>query len=149
MARQDGTSDAGIEPLSPERCLYLQRAAAQALQVLRRFGGEPIDFDPATLQLLDEWIDRMGRRGPLPAAARVLVIAFLGHTFLSRHGGYWAIRRQGLRQSLGVVCPVAGSLDRGHFIDVVEQVSRRLLHGIRDSCTFYYLSASVDLQGRS
>lgn len=149
MARQGGVSDPGIEPLPPERCLYMQRAAAQALQVLRRFGGDAVDYDPATLQLLDEWIDRVGRTGPLPASARVLVIAFLGQTFLSRYGGYWATRRQGARQTLGVVCPVAGSLARGRFIDIVEQAGRRLLHGIRDSLAFYFLSVSVDLQGRS
>jgi len=74
--------------LSLERSLYMRQAAAQALETLQRFAGDRVRFDPTALQLLDEWIERMERRGSLSSAARVLVIAFLGHTFLQAHGGY-------------------------------------------------------------
>ena len=84
------TPDVTTQPLPPERSIYMQRAAAQATKILERFSSGPIKYCPTTLQLLDEWIDRMERNGPLPSAARVLVIAFLGQTFLHRHGGYWA-----------------------------------------------------------
>lgn len=136
-------------PLSPERSLHLRQAAAQALEVLQRFADEDIGFGPTALQLLDEWIDRMARVGPLSTASRILVIAFLGHTFLQAHGGYWVIKVEGNSQRLGVVCPVSGPGNRLRFIDVVGHVNRRLAHGIRDSLAFFYLTTRVDLQGRT
>jgi hypothetical protein len=50
---------------------------------------------------------------------------------------------------LGVVCPVAGEGDEARFVDIVEQVNRRLSQGITSSLTFFYLTTSVDLQGLS
>jgi hypothetical protein len=144
------TLDATTQALPPERSLYMQRAAAQAIQMLERFSGSQIEYIPTSLQLLDEWIDRMGRGGALPSAARVLVIAFLGQMFLHRHGGYWATQMQNQKQNLGVVCPVAGPEENiSRFINVAEQISRRLALGISESLTFFYLTTSVDLKGRS
>lgn len=142
-------SGVAIKPLPPERSLYMQRAAEQAFQALQRFSGDSIDYSPTSLQLLDEWIDRLGRRGPLPRAAQVLVIAFLGQTFLSRHGGYWATQLRDQGQNLGVVCPVVGGEGHERFIDVADQVNRRLAHGILESLAFFYLTTSVALRGRS
>lgn len=143
------TPDVTTQPLPPERSIYMQRAAAQAAKALERFSSGPIEYGPTELQLLDEWIDRMGRSGPLPSAARVLVVAFLGQTFLHRHGGYWVVQTRGRRQNLGVVCPVAGPGDTTRFIGIADQVNRRLAHGISDSLAFFYLTTSVDLQGLS
>jgi hypothetical protein len=141
--------DVAPQPLPPERSLYMQRAASHAVETLKRLSTGTVEYGPISLQLLDEWIDRVARRGPLPGTARVLVIAFLGQTFLHKHGGYWAVQRRGQTQSLGVVCPVAGSEKAMRFIDIVDQVNRRLAHGIRESLTFFYLTTSVDLQGRT
>ena len=142
-------SEATVQPLPPERSMYMQRAAAQAMQVLESFASGPVEYDATALQLLDEWIDRTLRQGPLSDAERVLVIAFLGQTFLDRHGGYWATRTQDQQSGLGVVCPVTGSQDETRFIDVADQVQRRLAHGISDSLTFFYLIRSVDLHNYS
>ncbi len=141
--------DVTTKPLPPERRLYLQRTATQALQVLERFSSGTVEYGPVALQLLDEWIDRLGRRASLPTATWALVIAFLGQTFLHRHGGYWATQVQRQKQHLGVICPVAGTGDAMRFIDIAGQVNRRLAHGISDSLAFFYLSTSVDLKGRS
>lgn len=142
-------SKATVEPLPPERSIYMQRAAAQAMQMLESFSGGPVEYGATALQLLDEWIDRMVRQGPLSHAARVQVIAFLGQTFLDRHGGYWATQMQDQQPGLGVVCPVAGAGDDTRFIDVADQVQRRLAHGISDSLSFFYLIRSVDLHNYS
>jgi len=139
------TLDITTQPLSPERSLYMQQAAAQAVQMLERFSGSYIEYVPTSLQLLDEWIDRMGRQGALPSAARVLVIAFIGQMFLHRHGGHWATQTRNQKQNLGVVCPVAGPGDEMRFIDIADQISRRLALGISESLTFFYMLASVDL----
>ena len=136
--------DVTTKPLPPERRLYLQRTATQALQVLERFSSGTVEYGPVALQLLDEWIDRLGRRASLPTATWALVIAFL-----HRHGGYWATQVQRQKQHLGVICPVAGTGDAMRFIDIAGQVNRRLAHGISDSLAFFYLSTSVDLKGRS
>jgi len=113
--------------------------------MLERFSGSYIEYVPTSLQLLDEWIDRMGRQGALPSAARVLVIAFIGQMFLHRHGGHWATQTRNQKQNLGVVCPVAGPGDEMRFIDIADQISRRLALGISESLTFFYMLASVDL----
>lgn len=143
------TLDVTAQPLPPERSLYMQRAAAQAVQVLERFSGGYIEYVPTSLQLLDEWIDRMGRGEVLPSAARVLVIAFLGQMFLHRHGGYWATQTRDQRQNLGVVCPIAGPGNEMRFIDIADQISRRLALGISESLTFFYLTTSMDLKSHS
>lgn len=142
------TSKIETQPMPPERSLYMRNAAAQAAGVLERFSGNHVDFDPTALQLLDEWIERLTRKGPVPPAAQALAIAFLGHTFLHIHGGYWATRSRGHRQSLGVICPVEGPGDGTRFIDIAEQVDRRLSYGILESLTFFYLTTSVELRGR-
>jgi hypothetical protein len=143
------TLDATTQPLPPERSLYMQRAAAQAVQTLERFSGSQVEYAPTSLQLLDEWIDRIGRGSTLPSAARVLVIAFLGQMFLYRHGGYWASQTLNQKQNLGLVCPVAGPGDAMRFIGIADQISRRLALGISESLTFFYLTTSVDLKGRT
>jgi hypothetical protein len=142
-------SEVAPRPLSPERSLYMQRAAAQALEALRRFSGERVEYGATSLQLLDEWIERLVRKGPLSAAARALVIAFLGHVFVHMHGGCWATLMKDQRQQLGVICPVAGVGDRMRFINIVDQVNERLDQGIRASLAFFYLTTSVDLRGHS
>jgi hypothetical protein len=136
------------KPLSDERSLFMRQAAGQALEILKRFSGDQVVFGPTALQLLDEWIERLERRGPLSPASQVLVIAFLGHTFLQKHGGYWATLTQSGKHDLGVVCPVAGPGNQTRFINIVEQVNQRLAQGILSPLSLFYLTTSVDLQGR-
>lgn len=149
MSEPKTLSGADVEPLAPERSFYLRQAAAQARQVLAQFSGGAVDYHPTALQLLDEWLERKARQGPVSAGARALAIAFLGHTFLTRHGGYWAVQRCGSKQALGVVCPVVGRGDQTRFVDIAGPVDRRIAEGITASLAFFYLSASVDLQGHS
>jgi hypothetical protein len=127
----------------------MQRTAAEALQALQRFSGETVEYSPTALQLLDEWIDRMQQTGSFSKSAQVMAIAFVGQTFLHRHGGYWASQIRDGKSVLGVVCPVAGSGDQMRFINVVDQVKNRISRGITESLAFFYLNVSVDLRGVS
>jgi hypothetical protein len=143
------SAETTIRPLPAEKNIYMQRTAAQAILFLQRFSDAQVGYDPVSLQVLDEWIDRLASRGPLPTTARAMIIAHLGQTFIQVHGGAWATRIRGDMQSLGVVCPVVGPGRRARFIDISAQVNERLTDGIRASLAFFYLTASVDLQGRS
>jgi hypothetical protein len=137
-----------IQPLPHEQSLYMQQTATRAVQALQRFSGGQIEYGATSLQLLDEWIDRLERKGSLSAAERALVIAFVGQTFLETHGGFWAKRPDGQGTDLGVVCPVTGPGDQVRFISVVDQVNQRLDRGINASLAYFYLTTSVGLQGR-
>ena len=137
-----------IRPLPEEKKQYLEESAEQTLRVLERFSGDPVEFGPTALQLLDEWIERMKRRGPLSTASQARIVAFLGQTFLQAHGGAWAVEIPGGRQKLGVVCPVRGQEERTRFVDISEQVNQRLAQGIQASLALTYMAASVDLEGQ-
>jgi hypothetical protein len=140
------TQEPATQLLSPERSFYLQQAAAETLELLQRFSGHDIKYGPTALQLLDEWIERLARRNALSPKTRGLILAFVGHTFLNRHGGYWATTDLGGHQVLGVVCPVVGSGGETRFINIAEQVHRRLANGIRDSLALSFLQISVELK---
>jgi hypothetical protein len=144
-----GTPNNTIQPLSSDRNQYMQQAAKRWLQRLEEFSGDHLDYGPKALQLLDEWIDRQHRNGSLSTAERAMVVAFLGQTFLQAHGGYWATQTRDPRPKLGVVCPIATSKEDDRFIDIVGQIDRRMSNGIVDSLNFFFLTTSVDLQGRS
>ena len=136
------------QPLSPEQTRFLEKTASQALGVLEEFTDDHITYGPTALQLLDEWIVRSERKGPVSTVSRAQIIAFLGKTFLHAHGGHWATQMQGDRQHLGVLCPVVGPVEHVRFIDITAQVNRRLHEGIGASLALAYLTASVDLKGR-
>jgi len=133
------------QPLSPERSRYMAQAAVQCYKMLERFSGGPVASGQEGIQLLDEWIDRMTRKAPLSAQARVQVIAFLGQTFLGRHGGYWAMQIRDKKPTLGVVCPVVIPGGDQRFIDISDQVQRRLNHGMAESLAFFYLTTGMEL----
>lgn len=143
------TPKVSIHPLPRERAAYMQKAAFELYQVLVEFSDGPVEVGPVALQTLDEWIERQTRQFPLSHTNRIKVIAFLGQVFLGRHRGYWAVRVSGGQQTLGVVCPLVGDEKKGRFIDIAGQINRRLERGIVESLTFFYLTTSVDLQGRS
>ena len=144
MALSEDTGQA----LSEEQTRFLEETAFQALRVLEQFTDDHIEYGPTSLQLLDEWIVRLERTGSIPTASRAQIIAFTGKTFLHAHGGHWATKIAGNRQHLGVLCPVVGPSEQVRFIDVTDQVNRRLSQGIAASLALAYLTASVDLKGR-
>jgi len=141
------------QPLPPERSRYMGQAAVQCYRILERFSGGPVASGQEGIQLLDEWIDRMTRKAPLSAQARVQVIAFLGQAFLGRHGGYWAMQIRDKKPTLGIVCPVViltrraarGPDEDRRFIDISDQVQRRLTHGMAESLAFFYLTTGMEL----
>ncbi len=134
-----------VQLLPPKRTEKMGELAAQARSTLSQYAGMEVSFDATGLQLLDEWIERHLRRFPAPSpAVRALWGAFLGETFRRRYGGQWAVESMGGRPKLGVVCP-KGS-DGLVFVDVMEQVNRRVKQGMTQSLAFYYTLKGVELK---
>jgi len=70
--------------------------------------------------------------------------AFLGETFRRRFNGQWALDASTRRPRLGIVCPRS---DQGLiFVDVMDQVSRRISHGMNESLAFYYTIKGVEIK---
>ncbi|HHE71473.1 MAG TPA: hypothetical protein ENL34_04245 [Chloroflexi bacterium] len=134
-----------VHLLSPNRTGKMGELAAQARSTLSQYAGMEVSFDATGLQFLDEWIERHLRRFPSPSpAVRALWGAFLGETFRRRYGGQWAVESIGGRPRLGVLCP-KGS-DGLIFVDIMDQVNRRVKQGMRQSLAFYYTLKSVELK---
>ncbi len=132
--------DSPLQLLSPDRARQLVELAEQARQHLERFAGQPVRYDAAALQLLDEWIERT----PSPTKPlRILWVAFVGEVFRRRYNGAWAIHQSDGRE-LTIVCPT----ERGtlHPVDVAAQVSRRIANGIAESLALYYVRQSILLR---
>ena len=76
--------DSSLQLLSPDRARQLVELAEQARRQLERFASQPVRYDAAALQLLDEWIERT----PSPSRPlQILWVAFLGEVFRRRHNG--------------------------------------------------------------
>ncbi len=135
-----------VEFLSPDRARYLVEIAERARVELGRWAGQSVDYDATGLQLLDEWIERAVRSTPNPPPSmQVLWIAFLGEVFRRRYQGEWVIRQDD-GQSLGVLCPMeAGGL---HFVEVAQQVRRRVRDGFAESLALFYVREGALLRGQ-
>jgi len=131
--------------LPPTQARQLAELADRARLSLSRFASVDVMFDAVGLQMLDEWIDRHLHQFPQPSRDIVTVWgAFLGEVFRRRFHGEWAIDASQRKPRLGVVCPrdQRGLL----FIDVMEQVQRRIKHDMQESLAFYYAEKSVEIR---
>ncbi len=131
--------------LPPTQARQLTELADRARLSLSRFASMDVAFDAVGLQMLDEWIDRHLRQFPDPSRDILTVWgAFLGEVFRRRFHGEWAIDNSQRRPRLGVICPRA---QRGLlFVDVMEQVQRRIKHDMQESLAFYYAEKSVEIR---
>ncbi len=134
-----------IEFIPPQRSHELTQLADRAKLNLSRYAGLDVDYDAIGLQTLDECIERYQRQFPEPSPKmRMVWCAFLGETFRRRYQGQWGIERSGGRARLGVICP------RGEehplFIDVCDQVARRLRDGMAESVAFYYTMKGIEIR---
>jgi len=119
--------------------------AERARLSLARFADVEVEFNIEGLQLLDEWIERHVRQFPRPSP-NVLTLwgAFLGETFRRRFYGEWAVDTSKHKPQLGILCPKKehGLL----FINVMEQIQRRVRKGITESLALYYTEKGIEIK---
>jgi hypothetical protein len=131
--------------IPPPQSRQLTELADRARLSLARYAGIGVEYNAVGLQTLDEWIERHIRQFPAPSSEiRTIWGAFLGETFRRRHGGQWGIENTSKRPRLGIVCQ-HGDEDL-MFIDVMDQVARRIHRGMNESLAFYYTIKGVELK---
>ena len=123
----------------------MQKLAERARVSLSRFAGVEVEYNAVGLQLLDEWIDRHVRQFPEPSSD-VLTIwgAFLGEVFRDRYNGEWAVDSSQRKPRLGILCPKP---EKGLvFVDIMEQMKRRVKEGMAESLTYYYTLKGIEIK---
>ena len=134
-----------IRFLTPQQSGQLTHLADRARTSLMRYSGIDVDYNAVGLQTLDEWVERHMQQFPDPSqAVRVVWGAFLGETFRRRFSGQWGIDASSPQQRLGIVCANDG---QGIvFVDVMNQVNRRITVGMSESLAFYYTIKGVEIR---
>lgn len=131
--------------IPPQRSRQLTELADRARVSLSRYAGIDVEYNAVGLQTLDEWIERHVQQFPNPSTEmRTVWGAFLGETFRRRHNGQWGIESHDGGARLGIICPMGGQ--DLMFIDVMDQVLRRIHHGMNESLAFYYTIKGVELK---
>jgi len=131
--------------LAPEQIRYLVETAERARVALSQYVGHEVAYDPAGLQLLDEWIDRYLQHSPNPPQeVRLLWVSFLGEMFRRRHEGEWVAQACDEGMGLVILCPT----ERGglYTVDVSGQVGRRIAQGMSASLAWFYTVTSIELR---
>jgi hypothetical protein len=132
-----------IEIIPPQRSQQLTELADRAKLILSRYAGTDVGYSAVGMQMLDEWIERYQQQFPQPPQKmQTLWCAFLGEAFRQRYQGQWGIDRSGDRTRLGVICPRAGADPL--FVDVFDQVARRLRDGMDASLAYYYTMKGIE-----
>ena len=139
-------SEQGWELLAPDRARELVETAEWVREELAKSVGYQVKYDSSSLQLLDEWIEKVvSKSADPPRRLRLVWSVFLGEVFRRRYNGQWVLHRTE-DEALGVVCPsVGGEL---HLIDVAEQVRRRIANGFADSIALFYNQKGFVLMAR-
>lgn len=134
-----------IQFIPPQKSGQLTHLADRARLSLARYAGIEVDYNAVGLQTLDEWIDRHVQQFPNPSQEiRLIWGAFLGETFRRRFNGQWGIDGSSRHPRLGIVCVRD---DQGlTFVDVIDQVSRRISSGMNESLAFYYTIKGVEIR---
>ncbi len=135
-----------IRLLSKEQSEQLHKLAERARASLSDFSGVEVEYDVIGLQMLDEWIDRHMRQFPKPTKEMATIWgAFLGEVFIERLNGAWVVAHTQGKSRLGVLCPRER---RGMvFVDVMEQVRRRIREGMEASLAFFYTTKAIEIKG--
>jgi hypothetical protein len=134
-----------VHLISSQKSQQLVELAQQARASLSRYAGVNVDYNAVGLQMLDEWIERHMRQFPTPSSSmRTVWGAFLGETFRRRYHGQWGIEDARRRPRLGVICP--REAEDPIFVDVMDQVSRRVRNGMSESLAFYYTIKGVEIR---
>ncbi len=134
-----------VQFIPPQKSRQLTDLADRAKLSISRYAGVDVDYNAVGLQTLDEWIDRHIRQFPNPSQEIETVwCAFLGETFCRRFEGQWGIDNSGTKARLGVICPRAD--ETSVFIDVMDQIRRRIRDGMNESLAFYYTIRGVEIR---
>ena len=134
-----------VQFIPPHQSKQLTELADRARLSLSRYAGIGVEYNAVGLQTLDEWIERHIRQFPSPSTEiRTVWGAFLGETFRRRHGGQWGVENTSKRPRLGIVCR-RGDQDL-LFVDVMDQVGRRIHDGMNESLAFYYTIKGVEIK---
>ncbi|MGC9358017.1 MAG: hypothetical protein ACP5GX_09125 [Anaerolineae bacterium] len=134
-----------VKFLPPAQTQQMRKLAKRAQLSLSRFAGMEVQYNAVGLQLLDEWIERHVRQFPNPSQdVMTLWGAFLGEVFRERFNGEWAVDQSTQKPRLGVLCPCK---DSGLiFIEIMEQIRRRINEGMSESLTYYYTLKGIELK---
>ncbi|MBN1873461.1 MAG: hypothetical protein JXA33_04460 [Anaerolineae bacterium] len=134
-----------IQFVPPKQARQLTELAERARLSLSRFAGVDVEYNAVGLQLLDEWVDRHLRQFPKPSGEIITVWgAFLGETFRRRFNGEWVVNASSGKSRLGVLCPKE---EQGRvFVDVMDQMQRRIREGMSESLAFYYTIKGVEIK---
>ncbi|MEJ5309498.1 MAG: hypothetical protein WHX52_06975 [Anaerolineae bacterium] len=134
-----------LQLLPSAQSRQLIEMAERARLGLSRFADADVEYNAVGLQMLDEWIDRHLRQFPRPSKEIVMAWGtFLGETFRRKFGGEWGLNHTEGKPHLGIICP-KGEVDL-LFIDVMDQMQRRMKEGMNESLAFYYTLKSVEIR---
>ncbi len=136
-----------VQFIPPQQSKQLTDFAERARISLERYSRSEVEFDAVGLQMLDEWIERHLDQFPNPSREiKMIWGAFLGETFRRRFKGQWAVNSSGKKGNLGILCPKSstGLL----YIDVINQMNRRLKNGMSQSLAYYYTIKGVEIYSR-
>jgi len=138
-------ADNTIQVLPPKQAGQLIELAERAKVSLNRFTGNEIEYTSVGLQMLDEWIDRHLKQFPAPSNELIMVWgAFLGEVFRRKFKGEWGVNNMGRKPHLGIICP--REEDPPFFVDVMDQIQRRIKDGMSESLAFYYTLKGVEIR---
>jgi len=134
-----------LQLISSQQSRQLIELAERARLGLSRFADSDIEYNAVGLQMLDEWIDRHLRQFPRPSKEIVMAWGtFLGETFRRRFSGEWGFNQTEGKPHLGIVCPKD---EMGlFFIDVMDQMQRRIKEGMNESLAFYFTIKSIEMR---
>ena len=134
-----------VRLLPQNQASQLISLAERAQQSLSRYAGVEVEYNAVGMQMLDEWIDRQLRQTPHPSKQVILVwAAFFGAVFRRRFNGRWIMQYNAKGQAqLGVACPKGRSY---YFINVMEQIQKRIREGMQESLAFYYTITGMDIK---
>jgi hypothetical protein len=134
-----------LQLIPSQQSRQLIELAERARLGLIRFADADVEYNAVGLQMLDEWIDRHLRQFPRPSKEIVMAWGtFLGETFRRRFDCEWGLNHTEGKSHLGIVCPKG---DTGLlFIDVMDQMQRRIKEGMNESLAFYFTLKSIELR---
>lgn len=138
-------SKRSLKFLPSKQSHQMTQLAERARLSLSRYAGIDVEYNAIGLQTLDEWIDRHLNQFPKPSyEIKSVWAAFLGETFRRRFEGQWGIAASTQRPRLGIIC----SKDNGGlvFVDIMNQINRRIRSGMNESLAFYYTIKGVEIK---
>ncbi len=134
-----------LEFITPQQARQLSELAERARIGLSRFADVNVEYNAVGLQMLDEWIDRYLKQYPRPSKEIVAAWGtFLGETFRRRFGGEWGLATTAGRPRLGIIATKGGS--ELMFIDIMDQVQRRIKDGMNESLALYYTIKGIEVK---